>query len=105
MYSKTARFTCWRPVQTRRLMSSFLKVAFHDSAAALSKQLPVWPTDGMMPLSRQASRNFVPVYWLPRSVNDEFTLFRPAVPNSNFQGLDGEFFAHVVRDSPADDLS
>ncbi len=48
-------------------MSSFLNVAFHDSAAALSKHIPVCPTDGMIPLLKHASRNARPVYWLPQS--------------------------------------
>ncbi len=67
MYSKAACLTCARLFHACRWMSSFLNVAFHDSAAALSKQMPVCPTDGMIPLERQASRNALPVYWLPRS--------------------------------------
>src|ERR1700716_1648078 len=48
-------------------MSSFFRVALKDSAAALSKQVPVFPTDGIMPLDRHRSRNEALVYWLPRS--------------------------------------
>ena len=41
----------------RTWMSSFLMVAKNDSATALSKHIPVRPTDGRTPLLRQKSRN------------------------------------------------
>jgi hypothetical protein len=48
-------------------MSSLLNVAFHDSAAALLKgHVPVSPTEDIMRLQRQASRNARPAYCLPR---------------------------------------
>src|SRR5947209_17017966 len=42
-------------------------VALNDSAMALSKQIPVCLTDGMIPFANAKSRKSRLVYWLPRS--------------------------------------
>src|SRR4029453_17365600 len=67
MYSNTALLTLPRVGQVCRWMSSFLMVALNDSAIALSKQMPVFPTDGIIPFASARFRNLWLVYWLPRA--------------------------------------
>ncbi len=52
-----ACLTCSTFFHACRWMSSFLTVAFHDSAAALPKHIPVCPADGKIRLPRHTSRN------------------------------------------------
>ena len=59
------RLEAFKGVERWRWTNSFFRVAQNDSAAALSKQIPVRPTEFRTPLILQNLTNSLLVYWLP----------------------------------------
>src|SRR5215475_5566224 len=102
MYSNTACLTKSNVGQACWWMSSFLMVALNDSAIALSKQTPVCPTDGMIPLARASSRNSWLVTDSRVGMDHGLADGWSAAVDRHHESVGDEFGAHMPRDSPTD---
>src|SRR4051812_33686827 len=103
MYRVTSARACSRVGYTVRLTRSTLIAALNDSASALSKQLPVRPTERRIPNCPAAVANASEVYCLGAPVRmEDRAVGKGIVAGGHRQGVDHQLGTQMIGHRVAD---